>query len=244
MNSIEDVKICVAICNYNHSRYLKESIQSIVDQTHKNLDIAVIDDGSIDQGNVKDLVKSFNDERIRLILLPTNKGKWNALNTAFLGTDAVICTSHDADDVSLPWRLKAQINCMIETKTVHNLCGFISCWSDQEVIDYATKIELPSEMKVASGDAVTKSVLQGFDTPGINHYFTGNFETAGVSSMFYKRIWDLGIRFLPPGKNVRVLMSEDSDFNFRLTTSHRSTSLLLETPYLYRRNTSTNKEEK
>ena len=87
-------------------------------------------------------------------------------------------------------------------------------------------------------------MLQGFYTPGINHYYTGNFETAGVSSMFYKEIWDIGFRYNPPSCGLRTLLSEDSDFNFRVTASLRSTSILLDTPYLYRRNTSTNKEEK
>ena len=86
--------------------------------------------------------------------------------------------------------------------------------------------------------------MHGFKTPGINHYFTGNFETAGVSSMFHKTVWEMGLRFNPPKSGLRILMSEDSDFNCRTTLLLRSTSILLETPYLYRRNTSTNKEEK
>lgn len=242
--SSENTKICVAICNYNHSKYLQQSIQSIVEQTYKNLDIVVVDDGSDDQLQVEKIVSSFGDNRIRYIPLKNNLGKWNALNTAFDGTSATICTSHDADDVSLPWRIAAQANAMLETKTLHNLCGFISCWSADELDSIMHKCPEPSELKVIAGEQVSHAVLHGYDTPGINHYFTGNFETAGVSSMFYKRIWQLGFRFLPAGQNLRTLLSEDSDFNFRVTTALNSTSLLLETPYLYRRNTSTNKEER
>lgn len=94
-----------------------------------------------------------------------------------------------------------------------------------------------------AGEEVANVVLRGYETPGINHYFTGNFETAGVSSMFLKKIWDIGFRFNPPKMGIRTLLSEDSDFNFRVTAGLRSTSILLEKPYLYRRNTSTNREE-
>lgn len=240
----EEQKVCVAICNYNHSKYLQESIQSIVDQSHKNVDIVVVDDGSKDQDVVENIVKTFEDKRIRYIPLKENKGKWNALNTAFSTTDATICTSHDADDVSLTWRIESQLKALIQTNTLHNLCGFISCWSDQELTERKNSLEKPSDIKVASGDDVTKAVLFGFDSPGINHYFTGSFETAGVSAMFYKRIWQLGFRFLPAGQNLRTLLSEDSDFNFRVTSALRSTSILIDFPYLYRRNTSTNKEER
>lgn len=242
--SAEGTKVCVAICNYNHSKYLQQSIQSITEQTYKNLDIVVIDDGSNDQGQVEKIVASFADNRIRYVPLKKNLGKWNALNTAFDSTDATICTSHDADDVSLPWRIAAQVNTLLETKTVHNLCGFISCWSEDELNNLQHTCPEPSELKVAAGEQITQAVVHGYDTPGINHYFTGNFETAGVSSMFYKRIWQIGFRFLPAGKNLRTLLSEDSDFNFRVTAALNSTSLLLETPYLYRRNTSTNREER
>ena len=246
MNNDNSTKVCVAICNYNHNKFLHQSIDSIIKQEYKNLDIVVVDDGSDDPAGAKSIAQSFSDERVRYIQIEKNTGKWNALNVAFGSTDAAICTSHDADDVALHWRIAAQVNALLETKTVHNLCGFISCWSDEELNKlYSESRGLePSELRVIAGEDVTKAVLYGFDTPGINHYFTGNFETAGVSSMFYKRIWQLGFKFLPPGQNLRTLLSEDSDFNFRVTTALRSTSLLLETPYLYRRNTSTNKEER
>lgn len=240
----DEHKVCVAICNYNHSKYLQESIQSIIDQSYKNLDIVIVDDGSVDQKSVDQIVSTFDDKRIRYIPLKENNGKWNALNTAFSTTDAKICTSHDADDVSLSWRIESQLNALIQTKTVHNLCGFVSCWSSDELKNFKKSLSKPDELKVVSGDDVTKAVMYGFDSPGINHYFTGNFETAGVSALFYKRIWQIGFRFLPPGQKLRTLLSEDSDFNFRVTSSLRSTSILLDTPYLYRRNTSTNKEER
>lgn len=237
-------KVCVAVCNYNHSQYLKQSIESILTQSHQDLDVAVVDDGSRDQDVVRQIIDSLSDSRVRLIPLDKNKGKWNALNAAFSTTTAEVCTSHDADDVSLPWRISSQLKALVGTKTVHNLCGFVSCWSQEEMDSASKTAKEPTSTSVASGDDVTKAVLLGFDTPGINHYYTGKFETAGVSAMFLKRVWDIGFRFLPPGENLRVLMSEDSDFNFRVTSALRLTSLLMDTPYLYRRNTSTNKEER
>ena len=240
----DDPKVCVAICNYNHTKYLRQSLESIVNQTHKNLDITVVDDGSEDQLDVKRIVESLNDKRIRFVSLGTNRGKWNALNVAFSTTDAPICTSHDADDFSLSWRIESQLKTLIETNTAHNLCGFISCWTADELNSHANKDAKPDNFKIVAGEEVTRVVMQGYETSGINHYFTGNFETAGVSSMFLKKIWDIGFRFNPPRMGIRTLLSEDSDFNFRVTAGLRSTSILLEKPYLYRRNTSTNREER
>ena len=238
-----DLKVLVAICNYNHSKFLQQSIRSIQEQTYKNLDICVVDDGSSDIENVKNIIDemSSSDKRIRFINLQKNHGKWHALNEAIRTTDAQICTAHDADDVSLIDRIQLQLVTMIKTKTQHNLCGFHHCWNEDDVKQKCEDRIDAAQIKVLPANEVQRLVITGYNHPGINHYFTGDFETAGVSAMFYKQLWDCGLRFNPPGKGLRTLLSEDSDFNFRCT-SFTNTSILLEKPYLYRRNTSTNKE--
>ena len=236
-------KVCVAICNYNHSRFLDEAIKSICAQSYDNLDIVVVDDGSEDEVIVSDVVTKIHDKRIRYIPLGKNFGKWHALNTAFSTTDAILCTSHDADDVSLSWRIQAQVETLMQTNTCHNLCGFVSAWSEEEVESYKKLLaNVPENYKHASGQEVISTIAQGFQHPGINHFFTGNFETAGVSALFLKWAWSTGFRFNPPRLGLRVLVSEDSDFNLRISLGLKSTSILLETPYIYRRGTSTNKE--
>lgn len=237
-------KVCIAICNYNHEKYLKESIRSIINQDYENLDIAVIDDGSKDRDLSREISESFKDSRIRFIQIQNNTGKWHCLNTAFSTTDAEICTSHDADDVSLPWRISLQLEALKKSKTAHNLCGFHHCWNEEQVRNSCLLSQRPENFSIASPEQVFQSVLFGYRTKGINHYFTGEFETAGVSSFFMKSIWDIGFRFNPPKQGLRILHSEDSDFNCRVTLALKNTSLLLEKPYLYRRNTSTNCEEK
>jgi len=235
-------KICVAICNYNHEHYLEESIRSIVEQDYQNLDISVVDDGSSSE-MAQDISESIGDSRIRFHRFDSNKGKWHGLNYSFSTTSAEICTSHDADDISLPWRISAQLNVLKATETVHNLCGFLHCWGEKDVED-GRALKAPESLGFLPREETFKLVSQGYHSPGCNHYYTGNFETAGVSAMFLKKIWDVGFRFNPPSAGLRILHSEDSDFNCRVTLGLNSTSILAEKPYLYRRNTSTNKEEK
>ena len=237
-------KVLVTISCYNHGKYLNESVKSITDQTYQNLDICIVDDGSDADQNIQKIIKSLaeQDSRIRSITLDKNRGKWFALNEAIRTSDAEYCTSHDADDISLPDRIKRQLECLIKTSTLHNLCGFYHCWSESDIAKVKESHVTPSTMLIANPDEVAKVVLMGKATPGINHYFTGNFETAGVTSFFDRNIWDFGIRYNPPGIGLRTLVSEDSDFNFRTTTLLRQTSILLEQQYCYRRNTSTNKE--
>ena len=237
-------KVLVTICCYNHGKYLDEAVQSIIDQTYTNLDICIVDDGSDPGQDIGRITRALQqrDTRIRVITLPKNIGKWHGLNEAIRTTDAVLCTSHDADDISLPNRIERQVACLMKTQTLHNLCGFHHCWSEDDVAKAKKDYTPLTELLIVNSESVSSAVMTGRSTPGINHYFTGQFETAGVSALFYRQIWEIGVRFNPPGAGIRTLASEDSDFNFRVTALLCRTSILAEQPYCYRRNTSTNNE--
>jgi glycosyltransferase involved in cell wall biosynthesis len=246
METVKEPKVLVVICCYNHGKYLKQSIQSIQTQSWKKLEIAVVNDGSDPEQGIDEIVESLSreDDRIKYYKFEENHGKWHALNHAMSRSDADFFTSHDSDDVSLPDRIFRQLRCLIETNTIHNLCGFYHCYNEEDV-DYAiSQPSLDDELTVMDSDTVTKLVVGGFHTPGVNHYSTGRFETAGVSAMFHRAVFNYGVRFNPPKIGLRTLNSEDSDFNFRTTALLNKTSVLAERLYCYRRHTSTNNEER
>ena len=238
------MKVCIVIPNYGHTKYLQRCIESAVSQTYKNIEILVIDDGSQDQDEVEVLVRKMQqmDGRISFVPLSENRGKWFAMNEACRITECDLITTLDADDVCPADRIERQVNVFQAIpNTLHVLTGFWHCWSDEEVEENVKKLQ-SGPLELVSSDDVRNLVLTGRYTPGINHYFTGNIETAGASAMFRKAVWDLGIRFNPPRSGLRVLLSEDSDFNFRVTALLGQTVILNEKLYCYRRNTSTNEE--
>ena len=239
------LKVCCIIANYNHLRYLEESIRSAMTQTWQDLEILVVDDGSDDQPAVCDLVTKLQteDDRIVYLQLPHNTGKWNALNKAIEQTNCQLITTLDADDTCLPERIERQVAALTATNAAHVLTGFHHCWSDEEITKLTAKSFGVHNLRIVQRAEVREQVLAGRQTPGINHYFTGQIETAGASAMFARDVWEMGIRFNPPGVGTRVLLSEDSDFNFRATALLGVTVILDEKLYCYRRNTSTNKEE-
>ena len=65
-------KVSVIIPVYNSSNHLKDCLDSVIKQTYKNLEIILIDDKSTD--NSIDIIKSYNDKRIKLIKLKENSG--------------------------------------------------------------------------------------------------------------------------------------------------------------------------
>lgn len=236
--------ITVVVPCFNHGQFLKEAVESLLVQTYDNLEIIVVNDGSTD--NTKEVALGLVqlDPRVKFIDLPENKGKWNALNTAIAQCKGLIVTSQDADDLSLPDRIKRQFDTMAATNSAHNLCGFYHCQNEEEVTAHKGERVEGQDLKGLEPEVVAQMVEHGFLTPGINHYFTADFETAGTSAMFLKAVWNIGFRFLPDSVGVRIAASEDSDFNTRVTLALRNTTVLAEKLYLYRRWTGTNNERK
>jgi len=67
----------ICIC-YNHARFVEEAIRSVLDQSYKNIELIVVDDGSTD--NSVDVIRSTG---VRLIALQQNKGYCTAFNEAW-----------------------------------------------------------------------------------------------------------------------------------------------------------------
>jgi glycosyltransferase involved in cell wall biosynthesis len=236
-------EISVIVANYNHSQFIEESVRSLFVQTFDNIQIIIVDDGSTDNSREKIINLAKEDSRVRPIFLEKNHGKWFALNYAIEQASGNLITLNDADDASCKDRLKRQYQVLKDFKSVHNLCGFSHCYSQN---DMELSLALNAEKSyigysVMDHEEVTKKVYQGFKTPGINHYYVGNdYEVHGASSLFYKQLWEHGMKFLPGNMGLRCQKAEDSDHNTKLTLLLQKTSVLKEPLYCYRRNTSTN----
>ena len=237
-------KIGVIIPCYNHAQFLEESVKSILNQTYENIEIIIVNDGSTDNTQeIAQICVSLDKNRVKLISFTENHGKWFALNKAIEETNSILITCHDADDLSLKDRIERQSKALETTNSIHNLCSFYHCWNQENIENYKNLRET-REYNIVDQQTVTDMVSFGWTKPGINHYFTGNIETAGTTAMFYKKIWDIGLRFKPPLLGLRIRNSEDSDFNTSCTLLLNNTTILNEKLYLYRRNTSTNNELK
>jgi glycosyltransferase involved in cell wall biosynthesis len=103
--------VTVVMCVYNAGRYLRPSLLSIIDQTYKNLDILIIDDGSTDGcfGSIQDLLV---DERVRVIH-QANSGKPVAVNRALDRIRGEFFAIQDADDISHPTRIERQVRALL-----------------------------------------------------------------------------------------------------------------------------------
>gem|GEM_PF-595338 len=107
MSNHTDIPITVLMPVYNASLFLREAIESILNQTYKNFEFIIINDGSTD--NSLQIIESFNDPRIKLVNNEKNLGIIKTRNKGLQLAKGKYIANMDADDVSLPERLEKQI---------------------------------------------------------------------------------------------------------------------------------------
>ena len=112
-------KITVLMPVYNCGTYISEAILSILNQDIEDFQLLIVDDGSTD--TTSSVVESFADTRIRLIRVQKNIGIVSALNLGLKNISTLYTARMDADDFSLPNRLKQQLQ-YLES---HEQCGVL-----------------------------------------------------------------------------------------------------------------------
>lgn len=113
--------LSVLMTTYNCGKYLLASVNSILQQSFKEFEFVIIDDGSTD--DTEQIISRFVDERIRYIKIP-HLGRSKALNIGLRECSDKWVALMDADDVSHPQRLQKQLNSLVSTENA------ISCtWS-------------------------------------------------------------------------------------------------------------------
>jgi glycosyltransferase involved in cell wall biosynthesis len=95
MTSTDNVKVTVLISNYNSERFIGAAIDSALAQTHCNVEVVVVDDGSTDRS--RDFIRRYGN-RIHTVL-KLNGGQSSAINAGFAASQGDIICMLDSDDL-------------------------------------------------------------------------------------------------------------------------------------------------
>ena len=74
------MKVSVVITSYNYDKYIKDAIESVLNQTYSDFELVIIDDCSTD--NSVNIINQFEDERIKFIQNEQNLGLKNSMQKA------------------------------------------------------------------------------------------------------------------------------------------------------------------
>jgi glycosyltransferase involved in cell wall biosynthesis len=92
----QSLKVSIVTTAYNVEEYIKKCLESILGQTYKNIEVIVVNDFS--QDCTSDILKSFNDERLRVINHKRNMGAGQARKTGIEASTGDYVITIDGDD--------------------------------------------------------------------------------------------------------------------------------------------------
>ena len=117
--------ISVIIPAYNAEKFIERTLQSVLAQTYRNIEVIVVNDGSVDQtaATVRSIIQQ--DQRVILLQQP-NSGVAAARNLAIENSTGELIAPIDADDIWYPENLEKQVQCLLEADSS---VGLIYSWS-------------------------------------------------------------------------------------------------------------------
>lgn len=101
-----DALVSVIMPVYNAEAFVGQSIRSILEQYHTDLELIIVNDGSTDRSD--EIIRAFTDPRI-IYHRTTNHGVAHALNRALDSAKGIYVARQDADDVAYASRLERQV---------------------------------------------------------------------------------------------------------------------------------------
>lgn len=120
----KDVLVSIVMPNYNGEKYISETVESVLAQTHGKWELLIIDDCSKDTS--LDIIKQYaeKDERIQLIALDKNAGVAHARNIGIEKAQGKYIALLDSDDVWAVDKLERQVALLEESDAQLAYCSY------------------------------------------------------------------------------------------------------------------------
>jgi glycosyltransferase involved in cell wall biosynthesis len=170
--------VSILVTTYNTSPYVKSSLESLLSQSYKNLQIIVIDDNSTDDTVKRIKETAAKDNRVKFFINSANIGTFASKNIALKYAEGEFIVCHDSDDFAHPEWIQRQVEPLLENK---KLAACVSQWIrvDNEG-RYRARSIIPSSRLNATSLLFRKSVLEK----------TGSWDIVrtGADSEFYARL--------------------------------------------------------
>ena len=135
-------KVSVILPTYNGSKYLRQSIESCLNQTYKNLELIVVDDGS--GSEIGNIVGAYRDPRVKYLRHERNRGLAEALNTGFKNSTGEYLTWTSDDN----YYAENAIEEMVRFLQTYPELGFV--YTSQHIIDERPGGKSPKILKPRS----------------------------------------------------------------------------------------------
>lgn len=135
---MNEPKVSVILTSYNHEKYIFEAVESVLNQTFTDFELLIFDDGSKDTS--REIIKTFDDPRIKFFLYEVNRGPRIILREALNAAQGKYIAIHHSDDSWEPNKLETQVKFL----DAHE--EYAACFTRVKFIDEKSRVhELADE---------------------------------------------------------------------------------------------------
>lgn len=131
--------ISVLLCAYNAERYISETVVSLLNQTYRDFELVIVNDGSTD--NTEMIIKKFQDPRIKYFRLEKNIGVAAATNYGLSKVTGNFIAIADADDIYHPDRLLKQQEYLDQHQDIDLVGTFINYFPDSKIVEESSRYQ-------------------------------------------------------------------------------------------------------
>lgn len=191
--------ISILLAVYNGEKYIKQSIDSIINQKFKDWELLIGFNGTTDGS--KSIASSYDDNRIRILDYKEDKGKAKTLNKLIKKARYNWCAIQDDDDIWLPEKLEKQIEQVNQFDVIgsfityidekNNACGQPNLATDHENIK---TLSLAGINQIANSSAIFKKYAV-FDVG----CWDTNLDKLALQGIQPKEDFDLWVKLLGKG---------------------------------------------
>lgn len=114
-------RVSVVMASFNHGAFVAQAIESVLSQSFTDWELVVTDDGS--QDDTVAVIRRFDDARIKLRVLPENRGASVATNDAIGRAVGEYVAVLNSDDFFLPGKLERQVSYLDQNPVIGAVFG-------------------------------------------------------------------------------------------------------------------------
>ena len=138
-NNRPEISVLIPIYN-TEEKHLRECIESILNQTFKDFELIILNDGS--SNNVEDVIKTYNDKRILYYKNEKTEGITKSRNKLLSLANGKYIAIQDHDDISFPERFEKEYEFLEEHKDISIVSAWIEVFSEINYKLHKKKIKI------------------------------------------------------------------------------------------------------
>lgn len=187
------------VTSYNYEKFIIKTLESIINQTYKNIELIIVDDCSCDKSQelIEHFINCNQDKRITFIKNSTNKGQLASMLKGLASARGEFISFIDSDDILLPEYAMAHIKVHMVTSVAFT-SSLIAEIDENDVIHTIYSIASNQKepyFKVRNLDDLFKFDVEHPDFQIVKAPFGGWFWSPNSSAMFRKASIELLLKY-------------------------------------------------